>query len=149
MKWDFDKLESKLTDVSVDLDKCEEELKKTSREIFYNDESGESINSLKDILGEEADYIISNKKYKAWIGSYSKAYIELSEYYYGDELPYHIYCSVFDDGITAPLKGPGNDVSSQSSNPLEGTYLASRNDVKELYKLFIYYGMFECVFCSK
>ena len=145
MKWDFDKLESKLTDVSVDLDKCEEELKKTSREIFYNDESGESIDSLKDILGGEADYIISNKKYKAWIGSYSKAYIELSEYYYGDELPYHIYCrDIKGETEVSPARGGENDVS----NPLAGTYLASSNDVKELYKLFIYYGMFECVFCS-
>jgi hypothetical protein len=141
MKWDFDKLESKLSDVADNLEKCEEELKKTTEEIFYNDESGESIDSLKDILGEESDYIIANKKYKAWIGSYSKAYIELSEYYYGDELPYHIYCREF--GAER-----GNHGSSLSSNPLAGTYLASPEDVKVLYKLFIYYGMFECVFCS-
>ena len=137
MKWDFDKLESKLSTVAENLEKCEEELKKTTEDVFYNDESWESINSLKDILGDDAGYIIANKKYKGWIGSYSKAYIELSEFYYGEELPYHIYCSEFS---TDPKR-------RSESNILAGTYLETPEDVRELYKLFIYYGMFECIFC--
>lgn len=126
MKWDFDKLESKLETATEDLKKCEEELKKTSEKIYYDDETDESINSLKDIFGEDSGYIIANKKYKKWINSYSKEYIELSEWYYGEELPYSLYCKEFRKEY--------------------GTYLDSPEDVKELYQLFMYYGMLEYFF---
>ena len=123
MKWDLDKLESRLTNATEKLKECEEDLKKTTENIYYNDEFDESIHSLKDILGEDSEYIIANKKYKQWINSYSKEYIEMSEWYYGEELPYSVYCKEF-----------GKD---------KGTYLDSPEDVKELYKLFMYYGMLE------
>ena len=84
MKWDLDKLESRLTNATEKLKECEEELKKTTKKVYYKDESDESIHSLKDIFGEDAGYIIANKKYKQWIHSYSKEYIEMSEWYYGE-----------------------------------------------------------------
>ena len=123
MKWDLDKLESRLANATEKLKECGEDLKKTTEKIYYNDEFDESIHSLKDILGEDSEYIIANKKYKQWINSYSKEYIEMSEWYYGEELPYSVYCKEF--------KKDG------------GTYLDSPEDVKELYKLFMYYGMLE------
>ena len=47
----------------------------------------------------------------------------MSEWYYGEELPYNVYCKEFRKD--------------------KGTYLDSPEDVKELYKLFMYYGMLE------
>jgi len=126
MKWDFDDLESKLNGASEDLKKCDKDLKQTVENIYYKDETNESVNTLKDILGEDSGYIIANKKYKEWIESYSKEYIEMSEWYYGEELPYSVYCKEFKKS--------------------EGTYLDSPEDVKELYKLFMYYGMLEYFF---
>ena len=126
MKWDFDDLESKLNGASEDLKKCDKDLKQSVENIYYKDETNESINTLKDILGEDSGYIIANKKYKEWLESYSKEYIEMSEWYCGEELPYNVYCKEFKKS--------------------EGTYLDSPEDVKELYKLFIYYGMLEYFF---
>ena len=129
MKWDFDKLENKLLNISDDLKKCDENLKKTAENIFYKDETNTSQETLKDIVGEDVGYIIANKKYKKWISSYSKEYIELSEWYYGEELPYNIYCKGFQKN--------------------KGTYLDSPEDVKELYKLFFFYGMLELFLCKR
>tara|TARA_Y100000996_G_C22525005_1_gene644065 strand:+ start:760 stop:1149 length:390 start_codon:yes stop_codon:yes gene_type:complete len=129
MKWDFDKLENKLLNISDDLKKCDENLKKTAENIFYKDETNTSQETLKDIVGEDVGYIIANKKYKKWISSYSKEYIELSEWYYGEELPYNIYCKEFQKN--------------------KGTYLDSPEDVKELYKLFFFYGMLELFLCKR
>lgn len=126
MKWNLDDLESRLNDASEGLKKCDEDLKKTTEKIYYNDKTNESVECLKDILGESSEYIIANKKYKEWIESYSKEYIEMSEWYYGEELPYSVYCKEFKKS--------------------EGTYLDSPEDVKELYKLFMYYGMLEYFF---
>ena len=69
MKWDLDKLESRLTNATEKLKECEEDLKKTTENIYYNDEFDESIHSLKDVLGDDSEYIIANKKYKQWINS--------------------------------------------------------------------------------
>tara|TARA_B100000401_G_scaffold432633_1_gene370214 strand:- start:507 stop:896 length:390 start_codon:yes stop_codon:yes gene_type:complete len=126
MKWDLDKLEGKLLNASKNLKKYDEELKKTTEKIYRNDKSNESIESLQSILGDDAGYIIANKKYKQWIHSYSKEYIEMSEWYYGEDLPYSVYCKEFRKD--------------------KGTYLDSPEDVKELYKLFMYYGMLEYFF---
>ena len=123
MKWDLDKLEGKLLNASKNLKKYDEELKKTTEKIYRNDKSNESIESLQSILGDDAGYIIANKKYKQWIHSYSKEYIEMSEWYYGEDLPYSVYCKEFRKD--------------------KGTYLDSPEDVKELYKLFMYYGILE------
>lgn len=126
MKWDLKELENKLNKSSEILKKCDKDLKNFTENIYYKDETNESVESLKDILGEDAGYIIMNKKYKEWIESYSKEYIEMSEWYYGEELPYSVYCKEFKKS--------------------EGTYLDSPEDVKELYKLFMYYGILEYFF---
>ena len=65
--------------------------------------------------------MIMNEKYKQWISQYSKEYIEMSEWYYGEELPFDIYCKEFN--ITRK----------------ESTYLDSAKDVKELYALFVFF----------
>jgi|AACY02.15.fsa_nt_gi hypothetical protein len=35
---------------------------------------------------------------------------------------------------------------SSKKNPLEGTYLESKESIEELYKLFIFYGLLEAYF---
>ena len=108
MKWDFDELEKKLNNSS-----------KISKQI-------DEENTLKHkIKTDKYDYFNVNKAYKKYISQYSKAYIELSEHYYGTELPYNIYMKEF------------------KKNTLKGTYLDTPEDIKELYKLFIFYGMLE------
>ena len=39
----------------------------------------------------EKEYQKNNDKYKEWISNYSKEYIEMSEYYVGEELPREHY----------------------------------------------------------
>jgi len=53
MKWNLDDLESRLNDASEGLKKCDEDLKKTTEKIYYNDKTNESVECLKDILGED------------------------------------------------------------------------------------------------
>ena len=108
MKWDFDDLEKKLNNSS-----------KISKEI-------DEKNTLKyKIKSDKYDYFNVNNAYKKYISQYSKAYIELSEHYYGPELPYNVYIKEF------------------KKDALKGTYLDTPKDIKELYKLFIFYGMLE------
>lgn len=71
----------------------------------------------------EREYMIYNDRYKELISHYSVAYLELSEWYVGEYLPYHIFIK--------EIKG-------------SGTFLDSKEDVKELYKLFIFMFLFEC-----
>ena len=76
-----------------------------------------------DLLSDdERDYYKINEAYKKYISQYSKEYIELSEYYYGPELPYSIYCREF--------------------KKYNGTYLDSSKDINELYALFLFFAMY-------
>ena len=110
MKWDIDDLESRLNKVSEDLNKQEETVNKIDKNIQDN-----KIKS---------HYHEMNEKYKQWISQYSKEYIEMSEWYYGEELPFDVYCKEFN--ITRK----------------ESTYLDSAKDVKELYALFVFFSLF-------
>lgn len=110
MKWDIDDLENRLNKISEDLNKQEEKVNNIDKNIHSN-----KIKSHYDEM---------NEKYKKWISQYSKEYIEMSEWYYGEELPYDVYCKEF------------NIVTSES------TYLDSPKDVKDLYALFIFYTLF-------
>ena len=110
MKWDIDDLESRLNKVSEELNEQEEKVNKIDENIQDN-----KIKS---------HYHEMNEKYKEWISQYSKEYIEMSEWYYGEELPYDIYCKEF------------NIVKNES------TYLDSQKDVKELYALFVFFSLF-------
>ena len=71
----------------------------------------------------EREYRIYNDRYKELISHYSLAYLELSEWYVGEYLPYNIFLK--------EIKGIH-------------TYLDSKEDVKELYKLFTFLFLFEC-----
>jgi len=70
----------------------------------------------------EREYMIYNDRYKDLISNYSLAYLEMSEWYVGEYLPYNIFLK--------EIKGIH-------------TYLDSKEDVKELYKLFTFMFLFE------
>jgi len=127
MKWDFDKLEKSLTNSSEELIKEEKSFKELVIDIAELDESHETDSILYEVLSpEEKEYHRINNAYKRYISQYSEAYIEMSEYYYGPELPYDVYCREFKKGK--------KDL---------GTYLDSPEEIKELYALFLFYGLFE------
>ena len=71
----------------------------------------------------EREYMIYNDRYKDLISQYSLSYLEMSEWYVGEYLPYNIFLK--------EIKGIH-------------TYLDSKEDVKELYKLFTFLFLFEC-----
>lgn len=124
MKWDLKKMESKLFNLSNESKKQDKKMKETIKRIADKDDTKQSYDFLSD---EEREYRIMNDAYKKYISQYSQAYIEMSEYYYGPELPYDIYCKEF----------------KKKEKKEEGTYLDSPEEIKELYALFMFYGMLE------
>tara|TARA_Y100001970_G_C14061484_1_gene764418 strand:- start:83 stop:499 length:417 start_codon:yes stop_codon:yes gene_type:complete len=127
MKWDIDGLEKRLNTISNQLDSEEERINKINKKIETQDlqedfEDLEVNETTRPYYG--LHYELMNKKYKQWISQYSKEYIEMSDWYYGEELPYDIYCRDFKifDG--------------------KSTYLDSPKDINELYSLFIFFSMF-------
>ena len=70
----------------MDIEELEKKLNKISSESENLDEKYKDINDK-----ELSDYDKNNKIYKDWIGNYSKAYIEMSEFYVGEELPREHY----------------------------------------------------------
>ena len=124
MKWDLKKMESKLFNLSNESKKQDKKMKETIKRIADKDDTKKSYDFLSD---EEREYRIMNDAYKKYISQYSQAYIEMSEYYYGPELPYDIYCKEF----------------KKKKKKEEGTYLDSPEEIKELYALFMFYGMLE------
>tara|TARA_Y100000389_G_C16948868_1_gene265486 strand:- start:20 stop:340 length:321 start_codon:yes stop_codon:yes gene_type:complete len=75
----IDELEKKLNKISCESDNLDEKYK----DFFCNEQPTEDNNY--------SDYDKNNKIYKDWIGKYSKSYIEMSEYYVGEELPREHY----------------------------------------------------------
>ena len=71
----------------------------------------------------EREYRIYNDRYQDLISRYSLAYLEMSEWYVGEYLPYNIFLK--------DIKGIH-------------TYLDSKEDVRELYKLFAFMFLLEC-----
>ena len=126
MQYDFEKIEQKLSKVSEELKKSETQFKETVQNISKKDETKQSYDILYEVLSqEEKEYHQANETYKKYISQYSKEYIEMSEYYYGPELPYDVYRREFkkyDD---------------------TGTYLDSGKGIKELYALFIFFAMYD------
>ena len=118
MKWDISSLEDKLNNISNELknekNNIEKQVNKSLKNILFKKDEDEN----------EINYFKVNQAYKKYISQYSKAYIEMSEYYYGSELPYNIYIKEFKNNETK-------------------TYLDTPKDVIELYKLFIFYGLLE------
>ena len=90
------------------------ELNRSTKNVYNKDNTNKEI--LKDVLDkDELNYFLINHKYKQWISQYSKEYIEMSEWYYGPELPYEIYCKEF------------KKVNKNT------TYLDTPKDINELY----------------
>ena len=75
------------------------------------------------LICEISDYFLKNEAYKKYISQYSKEYIEMSEWYYGPELPYDIYIKEF--------------------RKEKETYLDNKESIKELYSLFMFYGLLQ------
>tara|TARA_B100000676_G_scaffold16154_1_gene14485 strand:- start:262 stop:558 length:297 start_codon:yes stop_codon:yes gene_type:complete len=67
----IDELEKKLNKISCELEKLDK----------YNDINDKEL----------SEYDKNNKIYKNWISKYSKSYIEMSEFYVGEELPREHY----------------------------------------------------------
>ena len=88
MKYDLDELENKLNKIETKNEELNEELKQTIHHIADIDESNVT-RELKYSMYEDAErlYQIENDKYKDLIGQFSLAYLELTEFYVGPELP--------------------------------------------------------------
>ena len=126
---DLDALERRLNGISKKLEDEEESFKKLVIHVAEKDETKESYDILYDTLSEdEKGYHRANEAYKKYISQYSKEYIELSEYYYGPELPYDVYCK---------------EVNVQKVAKKGETYLDTPQDVKDLYSLFIFFMFFD------
>ena len=118
---DLDKLErslnncnDKLKDINCDYNELVKRLSKKdprAKQYYYD-----TLDPL------EREYMIYNDRYKDLISHYSLAYLEMSEWYVGEYLPYNIFLK--------EIKGIH-------------TYLDSKEDVKELYKLFGIMFLFE------
>ena len=118
----IDKLSQKLSSIKEKNDKID----KTFEKIEDNIGNYEKIISfLRSLPDEYKEYLYINSLYQQYISQYSKEYIEMSEYYYGEYLPYDIYCREFKKS--------------------RGTYLESKKDIQELYFLFIFYGLLSVV----
>ena len=127
---DLDQLEKKLKGISEDLGKEEESLKDLVKNLSLKDETNMSYDTFFSFLTEdEKEYHRANEAYKHYISQYSKEYIEMSEYYYGPELPFDVY----------QKEKMGNKRSIKEGD----TYLDTAQDVKELYALFIFFMFFD------
>tara|TARA_Y100000389_G_scaffold203285_1_gene251245 strand:+ start:3094 stop:3492 length:399 start_codon:yes stop_codon:yes gene_type:complete len=123
-KWDLNFLEEKLNKIEKDINKSNKSFKDLIINIAEKDESKVSHTLLFEELNEdEKDYFLKNEAYKKYISQYSKEYIEMSELYYGPELPYDIYIKEF--------------------RKEKETYLDNKESIKELYSLFMFYGLLQ------
>jgi len=88
MKFDYESLNKKLNDIQHKKEVFNEELKKTINFVADLDESNVT-RELKYTMYEGLDklYEINNDKYHDLIGRYSKAYLEMSDFYVGENLP--------------------------------------------------------------
>ena len=80
----------------------------------------DTIKKKQAINQEEDNYLLMRDRYKKYISSYSKEYVEMSEVYVGPELTREIYQKLF-----------------------KPTYLDSKEDIQALYKIFIFYMLLE------
>ena len=123
MEWDFKSLKNKLESISDESKTCDKTFKETVVNISSQDESKESYDTLYDTMSkDEKEYHQMNEKYKEYISRFSDAYIQMSEFYVGPELPYDVYKKHFKK---------------------EDTYLDSKKGIEEMYALFIFYMMIE------
>lgn len=83
----------------------------------------ETLDKHKTRTADEDHYLLMKSRYKTYIESFSPAYIQMSEYYIGPELTREKYQKIF-----------------------HPTYLDSKEDIRELYKLFVFYLLIERIF---
>ena len=120
----YEKLQNKLNKLSIDLKSEEIKLNNFIENSFLSND----INSyqLFNLIQENnKHYLLMKKKYKNLIQNYSIAYLELSDWYIGEDLSYQDYCKIFNKNKT---------------------YLDSKKDIQELYSLFLFYSMFSLYF---
>jgi hypothetical protein len=111
----MDKLEKKLLSIETLSSECDKEFNQYENKIKKQKEEQQ----------KEDHYLLMRDRYKQYISSFSKEYIEMSELYIGPELTRHMYQRIF-----------------------HPTYLDSKEDVRELYKLFVFYLLIERIFGS-
>tara|TARA_Y100000590_G_scaffold435260_1_gene554471 strand:+ start:144 stop:545 length:402 start_codon:yes stop_codon:yes gene_type:complete len=122
MKFNIDSLSDKLKNLSNELNIEEKNLKKLIQKVSLKDDTKQSYDVLYEILtDEEKHYHLMNEEYKSFISGYSQEYREMSDWYYGPELPYDIYCKLF----------------------YKDTYLNDKKGIEKLYSLFIFMTLFE------
>lgn len=126
---DLNKIENTLFRCKTGLNEMEKTINETIQDISEKDESQMSYDLFYSTLSKgQKEYHRANTAYKQYISQYSREYIEMSEWYYGPELPYEVYLKEF--------KKP-------RSIRMGDTYLDSPEDVKEMYKLFIFFMMYQ------
>ena len=129
-KFDIDALSKKLDSIDSSLKKENNSFKEILKNISQKDDTNITKATLYSLLDEnEKHYYLINEEYKRLISQFSPAYIEMSEWYCGPEIPIDIYNKIYKD-----------------QKKFYGTYLDSKDDVKELYKLFAYMLLFESYF---
>ena len=118
----LDNLEKSLNNIQNELKKVDKDYKELTKTLSeYDPIAKEYYYDTLDPL--EREYRIYNDRYQDLISKYSLAYLEMSEWYVGEFLPYNIFLK--------EIKGIH-------------TYLDSKEDVRELYKLFAFMFLLEC-----
>lgn len=116
MVFDIESMTKKINDIEKEKDKLNEELKETINKICDRDitqQTKEIKYSMYD--GKEKDYQIHNDRYRELISGFSDAYLSMSDFYVGPELP---------KDFVIPVE----------------TYL---DNIPELYSIFIFFALFQ------
>lgn len=119
IKMDFDLLEQKLKRIHSDLSESSKKLEETAKNIYQKTNDRDEFDEIDEMKAKEEyysflstkekEYQIKNEEYKKLISGFSHAYLELTEFYVGPELP------------------------RQEAE----TFLDSKDDINQLYFLFI------------
>ena len=119
IKMDFDLLEQKLKKIHSDLSESSKKLEETAKNIYQKTNDRDEFDEIDEMKAKEEyysflstkekEYQIKNEEYKKLISGFSHAYLELTEFYVGPELP---------------------RLETQ-------TFLDSKDDINQMYFLFI------------
>lgn len=133
-KFDPNALSQKLNSIRDELDEEKNSFKELVHNISEIDETNVSLDTLYSVLNEEEkQYHIMNEEYKELVSRFSYAYVEMSEWYCGPELPIDVFRKIYKD----------KDKKTYKKTDYEETYLDSKEGIQELYKLFIFVFLFE------
>lgn len=88
----IDELENKLNKISSDSKNLEHNFKNITKKLSEKDDTKRTRQDYYECLSDtEREYQKNNDIYKDWINSFSKEYIEMSDFYVGEELPREHY----------------------------------------------------------